>query len=143
MAVNGMDFYNFALQCLSKNDEINLRNAVGRAYYGVYHDICSKLQNCPNPATHVGVRDYLKNDSWLKGNEPFDKFKLLRLAAFLNSLHSQRKWADYRLDDEYTKVDADSAMTMARDAIDTSKEMYEMVFPAPVISTTSESGSTA
>ena len=39
MSVSGQDFIEFAKKCLQFNDEIGYRNAVGRSYYGVYHEI--------------------------------------------------------------------------------------------------------
>lgn len=134
MTVNGQDFYQFALQCAQQNDEIGRRNAVGRAYYGVYHDVCSKLQNCPDPATHAGVRDYLIRDSWLSGNEPFEKFKLISLGAILKGLHTQRKWADYNLDLDFTQADADAAMILAKNGMEKSQQMYELAFPVQAAS---------
>lgn len=134
MAVNGQDFYNFATACIKQTDEISLRNAVGRVYYGIYHDVCSKLEKCPSPPTHTGVSDYLRDTAWLSGYEPFDKFKMIRLSVFLKSLHTQRKWADYSLNIELTKADAENAMNMAATAMSVSKQMYEEVYPQDDVS---------
>lgn len=129
MAVNGQDFFNFAVKCIAHGDEIGYRNAVGRAYYGLYHDVCSKLQKGPDPATHRAVRDYLIDISWIAGNEPFDKMKLIALGTMLKHLHIQRKWADYNLIDDYTKVDAEAVLIMTKKGFDRAKAMYEDTFP--------------
>ncbi|TDY81425.1 UNVERIFIED_ORG: hypothetical protein C7429_102548 [Pantoea allii] len=131
MAVKGQDFYDFALKCIEQGDEIGFRNAVGRAYYGVYHDVCEKLQNCPSPPTHSGVRDYLIDTAWLKDYEPYDKMKLISLGAMLKHLHTHRKWADYSLDIDYPKADAEATMIVAKKGMDKSKAMFEEVYPPP------------
>ncbi|HII3257418.1 TPA: hypothetical protein ACY3ID_004168 [Citrobacter amalonaticus] len=130
MSVNGQDFYDFALKCVAQGDEISLRNAVGRAYYGVYHDVCEKLHKCPQPPTHHGVSDYLIETAWLTGYEPYDKMKLISLGTMLKSLHVQRKWADYNLEADYTKTDAEATLIMAKKGMEKSKAMYEEKFPS-------------
>lgn len=130
MGVTGKDFIEFAGKCIAHNDEIGYRNAVGRAYYGVYHETCCKLEKCPNKDSHVGVRDYLTRDSWLKGNEPFDKMKLIAMGAFLKQLHTRRKWADYELERTFSKADAEAILIMARNAMDKLQAMHEEVYPS-------------
>ncbi|AUU92092.1 hypothetical protein C2U55_24940 [Enterobacteriaceae bacterium ENNIH3] len=129
MTVNGQDFYDFAVTSLARGDEIGFRNAVGRAYYGLYHDVCSKLQKCPEPATHVGVRDYLIETSWLNGYEPYDKMKLISLGTMLKHLHTQRKWADYSINYDYPKADAEAALIMARKGLEKSQAMLDEITP--------------
>lgn len=138
MAVNGQDFYDFAVKCIAHGDEIGFRNAVGRAYYGLYHDVCSKLQKGPDPATHRAVRDYLIDTSWLAGNEPFDKMKLISLGTMLKHLHIQRKWADYNLVDDFPKADAEAALIMTRKGIAKAQEMYDSTFPPAQVVPTSQ-----
>ncbi len=130
MSVKGRDFYEFALKCVAQGDEISLRNAVGRAYYGVYHDVCEKLHKCPAPPTHHGVSTYLIETAWLKDYEPYDKMKLISLGVLLQNLHVQRKWADYTLDMDYTAADAKATMILARKGMEKSKAMYDEKFPS-------------
>lgn len=137
VAVNGQDFFDFAVKCMAHGDEIGYRNAVGRAYYGLYHEVCSKLQKGPDPATHRAVRDYLIDTSWLAGNEPFERMKLISLGTMLKHLHIQRKWADYNLDDDYPMADAQAALIMTRKGFDKAKDMYEETFPSTPSSTPS------
>lgn len=130
MSVCGQDFMNFAEKCIDFDDEIGFRNAVGRAYYGVYHEICSKLEHCYVTDSHEEVRKYLMSEARTK-DEPFDKGHLKRVGAFLHSLHVQRKWADYRLSRDMHKSDAVSALNSAKEAMEQIKVMHEAVYPPP------------
>lgn len=129
MSVCGQDFIDFAEKCVNFGDEIGFRNAIGRSYYGVYHEICEKLEKCPDLKSHQAVRDYLINDSWLKGNEPFDKMKLVQTGTYLKHMHIRRKWADYELDRDMNKADAESIIIMAKKAMASIKDMHEAVYP--------------
>ncbi|WP_041689454.1 hypothetical protein [Enterobacter sp. 638] len=128
MSVGGHDFINFAEKCLDFDDEIGFRNTVGRAYYGVYHEICSKLEHCYVTDSHEEVRKYLMSESRAK-KEPFDKAELRRIGAFLHGLHVQRKWADYKLTRDMFKSDAESALNTAKEAMNQIKVTYEAVYP--------------
>ncbi|TBM13500.1 hypothetical protein EYY86_14560 [Hafnia paralvei] len=129
MSVNGDDFIKFANNCLHTNDEIGYRNAIGRAYYGVYHKTCSILEKCPHN-THIGVREYLAKDSWLKHNEPYAKMKLLSVSAILTQLHTQRKWADYEISEDIGESDAVAALKLAQRGMDKITEMVEEIYPS-------------
>lgn len=128
MSVVGQDFINFAEKCLADGDEIGYRNTVGRAYYGVYHEICSKLEHCYVLTSHEGVREYLMKAAQCK-KEPFDKAELKKIGVFLHNLHVQRKWADYQLTRDMDKSDAESALNVAKKAMTTIKTAYEVVYP--------------
>jgi len=130
MSVTGKDFIEFAGKCISHNDEIGYRNAIGRAYYGVYHETLEKLEKCPEKASHQEVRDYLTNDAWLTGNEPFEKMKLISIGTILRHLHTRRKWADYELQRTMSKADAEAILIMANKALDTLHQMHEEVYPS-------------
>ncbi|ELY2785803.1 hypothetical protein ACI0ZQ_002036 [Cronobacter dublinensis] len=131
MSVGGQDFINFAEKCLQLfTDEIGFRNTVGRAYYGVYHEICSKLEHCYVKDSHEEVRNYLMSAVRCK-KEPFTHDELKRIGAFLHSLHVQRKWADYQLVRDMSKSDAESALNMAKKAMKEIKDMHEAVYPPP------------
>lgn len=104
MSVSGDDFFKFANDCMQYDTEIAYRNAIGRSYYGLYHEVCSILKNCPE-TTHQGVAEYLLYRSW-KGNEDYDKFDLKCLGTMLQQQHSKRKWADYDLSGSITKSEA-------------------------------------
>lgn len=129
MSVGGQDFINFAEKCLELiKDEIGFRNTSGRAYYGVYHEICSKLEHCYVKHSHEGVRDYLLSAASCK-NEPFDKSKLRSIGARLQNLHVQRKWADYNLSRDMYEADAVSTLNMAKATMYDIEAMYQAVYP--------------
>lgn len=130
MSVSGQDFIEFAEKCVTFDDEIGFRNAIGRSYYGVYHEICDKLEKCPSTESHQGVRDYLTNTAWLKGYEPFEKFKLIQIGVWLRHMYTRRKWADYQLDRDMAKTDAEAAIIMAKRAMDAIKVMHDEVYPS-------------
>lgn len=129
MSVCGQDFIDFAELCVSHGNEIGYRNAMGRAYYGIYHQVCEVLEKCPENASHQDIRDYLTRTAWLKGYEPFDKMKLISLGTVLRHMHTRRKWADYELQRDLSKADADAAIIMAKANMLKVKEMYEEVYP--------------
>ncbi|HAV2045032.1 hypothetical protein [Raoultella ornithinolytica] len=128
MSVVGQDFINFAEKCLADGDEIGFRNTVGRAYYGVYHEICSKLEHCYVLTSHEGVREYLMKEKRCK-DEPFDKSELRKIGAFLHHLHVQRKWADYQLTRDMNKSDAVATLNVAKEAMAQIKATHEAVYP--------------
>lgn len=130
MSVSGQDFIEFAEKCIKFDDEIGYRNAVGRSYYGVFHEICSKLEHCYVLTSHEGVRKYLMSAASSK-NEPFDKTELRKIGAVLHTLHVQRKWADYTLERDMDKADAESSLNMAKEAMNRIQAMHEAVYPAP------------
>ncbi len=130
MSVVGQDFVDHAERCITFGDEIGYRNAVGRAYYGVYHEICSKLEHCYVLTSHEGVREYLLSAARCK-KEPYDKTVLRQIGAILHNMHVQRKWADYQLERELHKSDAESSLNIAKDAMNRIREMHEAVYPPP------------
>ena len=130
MSVSGQDFIEFAKKCLQFNDEIGYRNAVGRSYYGVYHEICGKLEHCYVLDSHEEVRKYLMSPTRCK-KEPYDKEGLKKIGAYLHPLHVQRKWADYTLNRDMHRSDAETVINIAKDAMDKIQSVHEEVYPAP------------
>lgn len=128
MSVCGQDFIDFAEKCVTFKDEIGFRNAVGRAYYGVYHEICDKLEHCLVLDSHKGVREYLMNRTLCK-NEPFDKMKLRSIGAILQQMHTKRKWADYELNRTMNQPDAEAAIIAAKKVMGKIKDMHEETYP--------------
>lgn len=122
MSVNGSDFVDFAKECMVHENEIGFRNAIGRAYYGLYHEICGMLQSCP-PTTHSGVSDYLISSSWKGERERYEKMDLISLGAILKQQHTKRKWADYDIKTNVKKSDAESCLTTVEKAMEKIKKM--------------------
>jgi len=129
LSVTGKDFLEFADRCVAQGDEIGYRNAVGRAYYGVYHEISGTLEKAVFNHTHQTIRDYLIKDAWLKGNEPFDKMKLISLGSRLKLMHTQRVSADYNIGMDVSEADAKAAVIQAQKFMELLKEMVEQVYP--------------
>lgn len=116
MSVTGQDFINFASTCVQRNDEIGFRNAIGRAYYGVYHHTIAKLVNGPKQ-NHADLITYLQGEAWQVPLESFDKKKMIALSHVLLVMKSQRTLSDYKLHLNINKDKADLAMTNANNAL--------------------------
>ncbi|NUL39367.1 hypothetical protein [Kosakonia sacchari] len=131
MSIKGRDFIDFADRCIKQGDEIGYRNAIGRAYYGAYHEVSSILEKAVFVHTHKSIREYLIERSWLKGNEPFDKMTLISLGSRLKQMHTNRIAADYDLKDTISDVDAQAALIVAQKFINDLDSMYKQVYPDP------------
>ncbi|MBD8126551.1 MULTISPECIES: HEPN domain-containing protein [Pantoea] len=131
MSIKGREFLDFANRCLEQGDEIAYRNAVGRAYYGAYHEVSGILEKAVFVHTHKDIRDYLVQRSWLKGNEPFDKMTMISLGSRLKQMHTNRVSADYDLTETFSDVDAKAALIQAQQFIDDVDNMFEKVYPKP------------
>lgn len=129
MSIRGRDFLAFAEHCMDQGSEIAYRNVVGRAYYGVYHEVSSTLEKAIFVHTHKDIRDYLIERSWLKGNEPFEKRKLISLGSRLKVMHTQRISADYNLSEDVNEVDAKAALIQAEKFMALLEEMVEQAYP--------------
>ncbi|QBR52646.1 hypothetical protein [Erwinia sp. QL-Z3] len=129
MSVRGKDFLEFANRCVDEGSEIGYRNAMGRAYYGVYHEVSCILEKAIFVHTHQSIRDYLTTTSWLKGNEPFEKMKLIALGSRLKQMHTKRVAADYDLLETFNEVDARAVLVQAEKFMEVMDEMYEKVYP--------------
>lgn len=131
MSIRGRNFIDFADRCLEHGDEIGYRNAVGRAYYGAYHEVSGILEKAFFVHTHQSIRDYLTKESWLKGNEPFDKMMLISLGSRLKQMHTNRVSADYDLAETFSDIDAQAALIQAKKFIEDMDSMYKKVYPDP------------
>ncbi|HFI5325908.1 TPA: hypothetical protein ACGQVO_003716 [Serratia liquefaciens] len=112
MAIHGADFIAFANDCMSRNDEIGYRNAIARAYYGVYHHVSGMLSNGPRE-NHQGLINYLDTEAW-RGNEEFEKNFLRGLSIMLQTMKDKRVMADYDLQTTLTITDANESLKTAK-----------------------------
>ncbi|WP_072571547.1 hypothetical protein [Enterobacter sp. SA187] len=135
MSIKGREFIEFAGRCIEQGDEIGYRNAIGRAYYGAYHEVSGILEKAIFVHTHQSIRDYLLKESWLKGNEPFDKMRLISLGSRLKQMHTNRISADYNLDENFSDVDAQAALIQAKKFIEDLDSMYKQTYPDPLTAT--------
>lgn len=116
MPVTSHEILQFAKDCIVRKDEVGFRNAIARAYYSAYHHV-SPLMNSGPKASHQGLINYLKEDSWRDDNEPYDKRSLIAISYVLQSLKDQRVRADYVLDADIKELDADVAVRTAEKMI--------------------------
>ncbi|MEX6095799.1 hypothetical protein ACMFGU_18270 [Morganella morganii] len=124
MSATGGDFFDFACDCMKLGTEIGYRNAIGRSYYGLYHEVCAAMKNCP-PTSHQGVAEYLQHNAW-KGNEPYSKSDLRVLGIVLQQQHSKRKWSDYDLVRNITENDALESIKTVQKMMDKLSDMKKM-----------------
>lgn len=122
MTVSSQDFISFAKDCITRNDDIGFRNAVGRAYYGAYHHVNGLMTNGPR-SSHQGLIDYLKKSSWRENNEAYDKKYLVALSYALQSLKDQRVIADYELSANFVEMDANISVVTAEKLIEKCTDM--------------------
>lgn len=115
MAVSTDDFINFARDSISNcstssSVEIDLRNAVSRAYYGLYHAALVYA----NTVSVIPVGDYLGSthkklsDFFQQCSHSDAELKRLhkRVGYSLKQLHAKRCSADYEIYDEFPYSDA-------------------------------------
>ncbi|MDU5474030.1 MULTISPECIES: hypothetical protein [unclassified Pantoea] len=121
MSIQGKDILLVAESCADKAEEHFSRSAISRAYYALYHEACSILQNCP-PTTHDGVVQYLLTDSRRKA-EPYELMDLIRIGAVLKQQKEKRKAADYDLALHITQTEATSSVNAVRKILDKISEI--------------------
>ena len=63
--------------------------------------------------------------------EPYDKEGLKKIGAYLHHLHVQRKWADYTLNRDMHRSDAETVINIAKEAMDKIQSVHEEVYPPP------------
>lgn len=116
MSVTAKDFLDLAKCNLSGSDsEIEIRNCISRSYYSLYHLTCSSLSHCP-PTTHQGVIDYLFSPSERK-KESIDQSTLISVGAVLRQQKIKRHLADYELDKDVYKSEAESSVIVIEKTI--------------------------
>lgn len=82
--------------------ELEIRNAVGRMYYGVLHSVKDVLGPVPSyrkTGTHEAVTLYLVESA--PDTLKIDKNKAKKLAYLLNEIKAKRVLADYHLDVDF------------------------------------------
>ncbi|RJL19354.1 hypothetical protein [Pectobacterium polaris] len=125
MAVNSIDFLNFAIDSASRGDEIGYRNAVARSYYCAYHTVCPLMKGGPKDS-HQGLINYLSGDAWRTNAEIYDKDNLKSLSFILKFMKDQRCLSDYVLDGNVRKKDADVAISTCNKLINKCSAMSRL-----------------
>jgi uncharacterized protein (UPF0332 family) len=120
MAVNNYSFIEEAERALNSGstEEITYRNAVSRAYYGLYHCALAHADTLLKPplsacggGSHKKVSDFYKVQL-AKTREETLKFR--SIGYKLLQLHSQRIKSDYHLHLEVFKEDAEAMITITK-----------------------------
>lgn len=101
MPVKSMDLITYGKD-ISCTCELEVRNAVGRMYYGVLHslkDVLGPIPSYKNTGTHEAVTLYLTESA--PETLKIDKNKAKKLAYMLNEIKAKRVRADYHLNEEF------------------------------------------
>lgn len=119
MSILGSDLLGSAKKIFESAEacEVDFRNAISRAYYGMYHMALESLQNVPNFSGnhHSSLFGYMSNTAETK-SEPFDSHKLKLLAYKLKQQRNARNDADYRIKDIMVSKEVCFATLEAADA---------------------------
>ncbi|WNF45802.1 hypothetical protein RHP75_15665 [Pseudomonas sp. SG20056] len=116
-----MDFINEACRALEGGEEISFRAGISRAYYGLYSaaiDYADKLSPVPISScagsTHKKLVDFLA-EQMAGGRDLVLKHR--QLSYKLKAMHGHRVKADYYLDDEVYRDEAEAVLLSCRDMI--------------------------
>ncbi|QZY66059.1 hypothetical protein K7H99_08535 [Providencia rettgeri] len=116
MSVSAKDFLTLAKSNLSEHSgEIEYRNCISRSYYSLYHAACKSLEHCP-PTTHQGVISYLLSPTERK-KETIAPLVLMSVGAVLKQQIIKRHMADYELDKDIYKSEAESSLLVIEKTI--------------------------
>ena len=103
MSVEPSDFLDASKRIIENNIEICFRNAASRAYYAAFHSCKTIAPETPyGGATHQKVIDDLIEDPAFRA-----------LGYMLKQCKAIRTRADYKLDDDFLKRDADLCISQS------------------------------
>lgn len=124
MAVEHSCFFSLAKDALDKNGEMWTRNAISRAYYGMYHSAL-RLVNDQVPSRDSNGEKlaggiHLRFSTYLCSGEAsqdldLDDASIKRIGMKLKQQHALRVNADYKLDSKVNRITALSALKDAED----------------------------
>jgi hypothetical protein len=108
VSVTHDDYWDFAQKLAGSQDEIDHRNAAGRAYYAAYHLSGTILDRCPNNnhlamGSHERITERLK----LQGSSLAKS-----LMYILMSMKYKRKIADYDIAVPFPATEAESQLKL-------------------------------
>ncbi|PTC04332.1 hypothetical protein C9980_12810 [Vibrio mediterranei] len=102
--------------CKDTPSEVEIRCAISRSYYSMYHKALATIDNDPicyvDKGCHAGLIEYLKTHA--KKEESIDSFQLRRMSIMLNAEKKKRVSADYFLNDELTLLHASESVNSAQ-----------------------------
>lgn len=117
MPVKSADFLNVAeVICENNPQEIQVRCAISRSYYSMYHRVLEVLDNEPlqyvGKGSHSSLIHYLQTDA--EHDESIDHSQLRRLSYMLNAEREKRVVADYRLEHQLDMAHAQASISAAK-----------------------------
>lgn len=118
--INHNDFIKIAESLLLSEDEISIRTATSRAYYGIYHFamnlVNNKVPRYDNKTVRGGVHEklayYLMHEA--ADVEGIDPVKLQKIAIKLKAAKRNRVIADYHIDATLPLATAQETIMEAR-----------------------------
>lgn len=119
MSMTHRCFLRLAKDSLEFNGELWTRNSISRSYYGVYHS-AQRITNNQIP-THDANGDKIAGGVHMRFSSAFcsgdaalindvDVEQVKRIGVKLKMLHSQRVFADYKLERKINRITAISAL---------------------------------
>ncbi|MGO3570756.1 MAG: hypothetical protein ACTIOQ_23285 [Serratia grimesii] len=104
MSINSIDFLSSAKESVEIEGEANLRNAISRGYYSMYHECLGSLECLPDFHSnhHSNLVGYMSSKSECK-NEPYEPNRLKVLAYRLLQQRGERNRADYEITTDIPK----------------------------------------
>ena len=121
MPVNPNDFLDIAIDYAASGDEIQLRNAVSRAYYAGYLHVLDRVNaaGIPLVGSSSGMHEKLihtfNSNGCAKLNGGMKPPKQYEIAGLLKLTKQLRAKADYSLDSTITQDDKDAAISNAKE----------------------------
>ncbi len=120
MSVLHTCFLDIAKDSLEKNGEQWTRNAISRAYYGMYHSALRMTDNFT--PTHTNDGEKIFGGSHMRfytaccngeaaGIKNLDVSKVVKVGVKLKMLHAQRVTSDYKLERKVNRITALSAIS--------------------------------
>ncbi|MDE8755684.1 hypothetical protein PZA22_14465 [Pectobacterium polaris] len=118
--INHNNFINFAEFLLSSDDDISIRTATSRAYYGMYHFAMNLVDNkvpiydqkTVRGGVHERLTYYLTHEA--AEAEDLDPAKLQKIAIKLKIAKRHRVVADYKLNLGLSKITAAETVMEAK-----------------------------
>lgn len=123
------DFLNFTARSLKDDpQEANLRSSISRSYYSIYHQIKQALEK-----EGVSLGDDHKVLPLCFFNSGFTH-DVVAIGSSIQTLHADRKKADYHLNKIVNKNHANSSFKMANKVVNNFFNLYNGEFKTAIIS---------
>jgi len=115
MSVVGEDFLKFSENLLNHSStEIEYRNVISRLYYSLIHVTGRCLAPSAPKKYHTEMERYLKTPDRHDPNELIPSSELKALGELLAARRAKRVVADYRLEEDVMRADADGEMEISK-----------------------------